>query len=370
MNAAIETSPVSSDDTRPVVPVPRAGLSAAVIVAVCAIVAISLFAVLENARRARATASEHSITMESAITSPAPFQLPMPSPRPVQPDDRALAGPRLEAKPQSPMPWLNRSIPQGSPLMPDNSPAAFPQAPPAPVAATVTVASRAEEALDDPVLILDTGVESATISGAKPQDEHDALASDDSAVKATRIQGRTMLVPQGTIINAVLETPIDSTRPGLVRAVVSRDAFGFDGTKVLIPRGSRLIGQVEGDAKPGQHRIFVEWSRLIRPDGVAIRIGSPASDTLGGSGITGRVNNHFFARFANAALQSALTAGVAIASRSSNSPYIYALPGPIAGAGQSLFPDVPPGATIKVRAGAAIAVFVARDLDFSGTSGR
>ena len=82
---------------------------------------------------------------------------------------------------------------------------------------------------------------------------------------------------------------------------------------MLIPRGSRLIGQAEGDAKPGQHRIFVEWSRLIRPDGVAIRIGSPASDTLGGSGITGRVNSHFFARFANAALQSALTAGVAIA---------------------------------------------------------
>jgi type IV secretion system protein VirB10 len=194
------------------------------------------------------------------------------------------------------------------------------------------------------------------------------MASDESAVRATFIHNRSTLVPQGTIISAVLETPIDSTRPGLVRAVVARDARGFDGTRVLIPKGSRLIGQAGGDAKPGQHRVLVEWSRLIRPDGVAMRIGSPASDPLGGAGIAGHVNSHFFARFANAALQSAMSAGVAVASRSSGSPYIYALPGPALAAGQSLFPDIPPGATIKVHSGTAIAVFVAHDLDFSGTA--
>lgn len=372
MTAAAKDSPPSMetrDDTRPVVPLPRAGLSAAAIVAGCTVLAVVLFLVLESGRRARDAESARSISLDGAITSPAPLQLPAPSP--AQDSQPVLA--TLEPKPSKPILPPSHPAPPSAPLPSSYPPAPYFPAPPPREAAPASPASASNDAPKDPVLILDAGVGVAPAIGpAKTGDANqDALASDDSAIRATRIRNRTTLVPQGTIINAVLETPIDSTRSGLVRAVVARDTRGFDGTRVLIPRGSRLIGQAEGDTKPGQHRVLVEWSRLIRPDGVAIRIGSPASDTLGGAGINGHVNNHFFARFANAALQSALTAGVAIASRSSNSSYVYALPGPITSAGQSLFPDVPPGATIKVRAGAEIAVFVAHDLDFSGTtSGR
>lgn len=373
MSAAAEPAPLPapSDETRPVAPPPRSGLPPAAIVAACAILAIILFFTLESARRARSSASERSISMSGAITSPAPLRLPPESsPAPVR--EYAIATPpKPEQKPAPQLSPFNRSVPQGSPLSPNLAPYPSPQPPPSPIAATVTPRPGAASASGESALLLDTGSGSPFMQGgAKAEGDRDSLAADESAIRATRIRGGAMLVPQGTIIYAVLETPIDSTRPGLVRAMVARDTVGFDGTKVLIPRGSRLIGQAEGDAKPGQHRLLVEWNRLVRPDGVAIRIGSPASDTLGGSGISGHVNSHFFARFANAALQSALTAGVAIASRSSNSPYIYALPGPIAGAGQSLFPDLPPGSTIKVRAGAAIAVFVAHDLDFSGASSR
>ena len=54
----------------------------------------------------------------------------------------------------------------------------------------------------------------------------------------------------GAVIAAVLETPLNSDRPGLARAVVSKDARSFDGTRVLIPRGSRLIGEFKADANP------------------------------------------------------------------------------------------------------------------------
>ncbi|KQN04969.1 type IV secretion system protein B10 [Sphingobium sp. Leaf26] len=192
-------------------------------------------------------------------------------------------------------------------------------------------------------------------------------AGDDQAVRASVIRNRANLVPQGSMINAVLETPIDSRRPGLVRAVVSRDARGFDGTRVLIPRGSRLIGEAAGDAKAGQRRVLVTWTRLIRPDGVAIRIGSPAADVLGGAGIRGKVNNHFIERFGNAVLQSALTIGVNIASRPRSNSVIVGLPGQIGATGQNLLPNVDLAPTIKVASGAEISVFVARDLDFSGT---
>jgi len=350
-----------ADDVRPVVDLPRAGLSSMAIVLICAGAAIILFLVLDSGRRARDAASQRSVVLDGAIASPPPLQLP-----PEPPPSTAPAGPvTMKTEPIRPIISVPMGSPLGNPLMPPPT-SYFGPPPPAPTPSAKSPEQVAATADGDPVLIIDTGAKQEAAAGGVKAGVSDALAADESGVKATRIRNKATLVPQGTIIDAVLETPINSARPGLVRAVVSRDARGFDGTRVLIPRGSRLIGEAQGDIKPGQKRVLVQWSRLIRPDGVAMRIGSPASDTLGQAGVTGRVNSHFWARFANAALQSAMSAGVAYAGRSSGGAYIYGLPN-LSGAGQSLFPDGAPGATIKVPAAAEIAVFVARDLDFSGT---
>jgi type IV secretion system protein VirB10 len=181
---------------------------------------------------------------------------------------------------------------------------------------------------------------------------------------------RGTTVAQGTLIPAVLETALDSNRPGLARAIVSRDVRGFDGSRVLIPRGSRLIGDYRSDVQPGQHRALVNWTRLIRPDGVTIAIGSPAADTLGGGGIRAQVNSHFFARFAGAILQSILDVGVNLAGRvGNNNGAVVVLPGSLQGATQIVQPaQVTP--TLTVRAGTSISIFVARDLDFTGAENR
>ncbi|AQR75899.1 type IV secretion system protein B10 [Sphingomonas sp. LM7] len=185
-------------------------------------------------------------------------------------------------------------------------------------------------------------------------------------VGAGVLANRPTTVPQGTLIPAVLETALDSTRPGLARAIVSRDVRGFDGSRILIPRGSRLIGEYRSDAEAGQNRMLVNWVRLIRPDGATIAIGSPASDTLGGAGIKASVNSHFFERFAGAILQSALDIGVNLASRSVDSPVVVL---PQSQAGIVRFPNqVRP--TLKVKAATSISIFVARDLDFTGVEAR
>ena len=49
-------------------------------------------------------------------------------------------------------------------------------------------------------------------------------------------------VVQGTMIQAVTETALDSTLPGAIRAIVSEDVHSFDGTRVLIPRGRTSRG--------------------------------------------------------------------------------------------------------------------------------
>ena len=139
---------------------------------------------------------------------------------------------------------------------------------------------------------------------------------------------------------------------------------------MLIPRGSRLIGEYRSDVQPGQHRALVNWFRLIRPDGITIAIGSPAGDPLGRGGIRASVNSHFFQRFAGALLQSALDIGVNLAASRVGGSTVVVLPGAVqSSAGQVIQPQqITP--TLTVRQGTSISIFVARDLDFTGAGTR
>jgi type IV secretion system protein VirB10 len=184
-----------------------------------------------------------------------------------------------------------------------------------------------------------------------------------SRVTAERFLNPSLTIPQGTVIPAVLETALDSTRVGGVRALVQRDVSGFDGSRVLIPRGSRLYGEYEASLQPGQNRALVRWTRLIRPDGVTIALDSPSSDPLGRAGIRGKVDSKFLQRFGGALLQSVLDIGVGIAVNRATDGVIVALPGSTQNVRVTEPQQIQP--TLKVQHGTSVSVFVARDLDFS-----
>ena len=186
---------------------------------------------------------------------------------------------------------------------------------------------------------------------------------DSSRVTAERFLNPSLTIPQGTVIPAVLETALDSTRTGGVRALVQRDVSGFDGSRVLIPRGSRLYGEYEASLQPGQNRALVRWTRLIRPDGVTIALDSPSSDPLGRSGIRGKVDTKFLQRFGGALLQSVLDIGVGVAVNQATDGVIVALPGSTQNVQVAEPQQIQP--TLKVKHGTSVSVFVARDLDFS-----
>lgn len=214
-----------------------------------------------------------------------------------------------------------------------------------------------------PIVAYDATVGSRVPAGQAAQP---AVVGGDERVLATRLANPSMTVPKGSIIPAVLESAMDSTRPGGVRAVVTRDVMGFDGTRVLIPRGSRIYGEYASDLNYGQNRALVRWTRLLRPDGAMINLDSPAADPLGRAGVRGKVNGHFWSRFGAAILQSVLDLGVGVATRKVDDTLVVALPnstqniGKIATEGQA---EVKP--TLTVKQGTSLSVFVAKDLDFS-----
>ncbi|HLZ77895.1 MAG TPA: TrbI/VirB10 family protein [Sphingomonas sp.] len=186
----------------------------------------------------------------------------------------------------------------------------------------------------------------------------------DERVEAGRFANPSTTVPKGTVIQAVLETALDSTRAGLARAIISRDVYSFDGSKVLVPKGSRLIGDYKADLAGGQNRALIQWQRLMRPDGVVVNIDSPSADPLGRAGVKGEVNAHFIERFGGAILQSVLNIGTQVGvSKISSGSVVYAIPLTTQSVPVISQDKIAP--TLTVRQGSSVSVFVAKDLDFT-----
>ena len=232
-----------------------------------------------------------------------------------------------------------------------------------PTAAAIAAAGPAPEALA-PV--------GATESTSRDLNSNERFANragnkETEVVRAQRLPNLESLVVQGTIIGAVMETALNSDVPGFARAIVTRDVLSFDGSQVLIPAGSHVVGEYNSGVAQGASRVFIVWNRLIRPDGVSIALASPAVDDLGRGGLGGKVNRHFFERFGGAILLSVLTGGIGAFTQSlsrGSTVIVSSTNEATSLAGQaSRSSDIPP--TIKTRQGALVRIFVARDLDFS-----
>lgn len=113
-------------------------------------------------------------------------------------------------------------------------------------------------------------------------------------------------VKAGTIIPAQFETGINSDLPGTITARVSRNIYDtVTGNYLLIPQGTKVIGQYDSQVAYGQERVLMAWSRLIFPNGDSFDLqGQPGVDLAGMSGISDKVNHHTFRVFGSALMFS------------------------------------------------------------------
>lgn len=197
-------------------------------------------------------------------------------------------------------------------------------------------------------------------------------------------------VMAGGIIPALLITGINSELPGPILAQVSENVFDSrTGRVLLVPQGSRLIGDSGYASSYGQQRLQIGWKRLIFPDTSSIDLPQmPATDRAGLPGVTDQVNNHYLATFGTAALMSLISAGqqvgqmAAFGGGGTYGPYGYTQPSPFAMAGQqagagasaqlgavgqeSIRSGMNRPATIEIRPGYQFNVMVTEDLTFPG----
>jgi type IV secretory pathway VirB10-like protein len=341
----------------PQVTQPSSPWTVALGVAIAVVLGVIVFVSLSAGRQARAdsaNAAKLAAATPAASSAPSPEAVSLTAPPPPPPLDPARPLQLAQAAPAPASQAVDPATRLHAPVMvvdqSDNRPAA------ATVVATPTEA----------------GARAAADTGGSAEDKFEAkvVSGGVETSRATQLKDLSRTMPQGTVIPAVLETAINSDLPGSVRAVVSQDVHGFDGSQVLVPRGSKLIGQYRSGVAYGQTRAFVVWSRILTPQGVSIDVGSPATDPLGRGGLTGETDTHFFARFGGSLLLSVIPIALEAAlERQSNTAIIIGSPvqaSTLASAAPTPKTDIP--VTIKVMQGTPLQVFLVRDLDFSGVA--
>lgn len=212
-----------------------------------------------------------------------------------------------------------------------------------------------------------------SVSDPNTQFLNQASSQHSSVENASMIGPINALIAEGSMIHATMESASNSDLPGSLRASVSEPVYAEDGSQVLVPVGSRLIGQYKSGMLQGQARIFIVWTRLITPEGVSVNLGSPGTDSLGVAGMgADEIDRHFWLRFGTASLLSLLSAGASNVGvngadqQNSASLYREAVANSFSqSASQSLQQQSMIAPTLKTYQGKSIMVFVAKDLHFA-----
>jgi type IV secretion system protein VirB10 len=116
----------------------------------------------------------------------------------------------------------------------------------------------------------------------------------------------------GAVIPAILISGVNSELPGQILAQLSENVYDTArGNSLLLPQGSRLIGEYSSNVGYGQGRLMVVWKRIVFPDAKALDIGAmPGTDGAGYGGMKDQANNHYVRLFAGAVMLSAIEAAV------------------------------------------------------------
>lgn len=119
------------------------------------------------------------------------------------------------------------------------------------------------------------------------------------------------VVQAGNIIPAALITGIRSDLPGQITAQVTQNIYDSPtGRILLIPQGSRLIGEYDSEFVAGQNRVLLTWDRLTFPGGRSIALGRlPGADAGGMAGLADRTDYHWGHMFKAALISTLLGVG-------------------------------------------------------------
>jgi len=195
-------------------------------------------------------------------------------------------------------------------------------------------------------------------------------AADRRTVAPDRVMppASPYVLQAGAVIPAALITGIRSDLPGQITAQVTENIYDSPtGRILLVPQGTRIIGQYDNAVQFGQRRVLLVWNRLIFPDGRSIVLErQPGADAAGYAGLEDGVDYHWWDLAKAAGLSTLLSVGAELAIDDDDRLLRAIRNGgqdTINDAGQEIIRrqlNVPP--TLTIRPGFPVRVIVTRDL--------
>ncbi|MDX3926693.1 MAG: TrbI/VirB10 family protein [Shinella sp.] len=195
-------------------------------------------------------------------------------------------------------------------------------------------------------------------------------AADRRTVTPDRVTppASPFVLQAGAVISAALITGIRSDLPGQITAQVTEHIYDSStGSILLVPQGTRLIGQYDNAVQFGQRRVLLVWNRLIMPNGRSIVLErQPGADTQGYAGLEDGVDYHWWDLAKAAALSTLLGVGAELAT-DDNDRLIRAIrdgaQDTINQAGQQIVQrQLQVAPTLTIRPGFPVRVIVTKDL--------
>jgi type IV secretion system protein VirB10 len=211
---------------------------------------------------------------------------------------------------------------------------------------------------------------------ATPTAQERQLAFLNQAVNRHTVSPDRVMAPAsanilqaGAVIPAALITGIRSDLPGQITAQVTENVHDSPtGRILLIPQGTRIIGQYDNGVGFGQRRVLLVWNRLIFPNGRSIVLErQPGADAEGYAGLEDDVDYHWGELFKAAVLSTILSVGASAGTSGSDSDLVSALregaSDSIGQTGRQIVQrqlNIAP--TLTIRPGFPVRVIVTRDL--------
>ncbi|TIQ16952.1 MAG: TrbI/VirB10 family protein [Mesorhizobium sp.] len=211
------------------------------------------------------------------------------------------------------------------------------------------------------------------LSGSGAQDRKLAFlnaAVDRRTVAPDRVAAPAspFVLQAGSVIPAALITGIRSDLPGQITAQVTQHIYDSPtGSVLLVPQGTRLIGEYDNAVAFGQRRVLLVWNRLILPNGRSIVLErQPGADTQGYAGLEDGVDYHWWDLMKAAGLSTLLAVGAEL-TMDDEDRLIQAIRSgaqdTINDAGQQIVQrQLQVAPTLTIRPGFPVRVIVARDL--------
>ncbi|RJE84206.1 TrbI/VirB10 family protein [Paracoccus onubensis] len=178
------------------------------------------------------------------------------------------------------------------------------------------------------------------------------------------------ILQAGSVIPAALITGIRSDLPGQITAQVTQNVYDSPtGSLLLIPQGTRVIGEYDAGVTFGQRRVLLVWNRLIFPDGRSLVLERlPGADAAGFSGLEDGVDHHWRDLMKAAGLSTLLAAGTELAGDEEDRLIRAIRDGAqdtINQAGQQIVQrQLQVAPTLTIRPGFPVRIVVTRDLVF------